>query len=109
MPIANCFFAPAPEEPDAEAIVSAWSERSGLGADEMTVNLVPAQQGGKPYAVMAWLHLPSLWSEENVIALGEGLAAALADVFRVKPSAVQVLTSIVASGLVVEGGETLRW
>jgi hypothetical protein len=59
--------------------------------------------------VMAWLYLPSLWSEEDVVALGEGLAGALADVLHVSASAVQVLTSIVGSGSVVEGGETLRW
>jgi hypothetical protein len=109
MPIANCFLAPALEEPDAQAIVARWSQRSGLDADEMTVNVVSTQQGGKGYAVMAWLYLPSLWSEEDVVALGEGLARALADVLHVSVSAVQVLTSIVGSGSVVEGGETLRW
>jgi hypothetical protein len=109
MPIANCFLAQASEQPDAQAIVAAWSQRSGIDADEMTVKVVDAQQGGKAYAVMAWLYLPSLWPEEDVVALGEGLAAALADVLHVDASAVQVLTSIVNSGLVVDGGETLRW
>ena len=109
MPIANCFIASPPDEPDAEATVAEWSHRSGIAADEMTVNVVHAQQGGKRYAAMAWLYLPSLWSEPDVVALSEGLAAALADVVRVRPSAVQVVTSIVTSGSVVEAGETLRW
>ena len=109
MPIVNCFLAPDAEEPDAQAIVAAWSQRSGIAADEMTVNVVRAQQGGKGYEVMAWLYLPSLWPEEDVAALGEGLAVALADVVHVRPSEVQVVTSIVTSGLVVEAGETLRW
>ena len=109
MPIANCYFASPTDQLDAHAIVSAWSDRSGIDADEMTVNLVPVDQGGKPYAVMAWLYLPSLWSEDDVVVLSEGLAAALADLFRVQSSAVQVLTSIVESGLVVEAGETLHW
>ena len=39
----------------------------------------------------------------------ERLAGALADTLNVEPSAVQVLTSIVPSGAVVEAGETLRW
>jgi hypothetical protein len=47
-----------------------------------------------------------MWAEENVIAPSEGLAGALADLLHVEASAVQVLTSIVHSGLVVEGGET---
>lgn len=70
---------------------------------------VQARQGGKKYAVMAWLYLPSLWSEEEVVLLSEGLAAALADVAQVEPSSVQVLTSILTSGSVVEVGTTLRW
>ncbi len=109
MPIANCFFASAREEPDVERIVMAWSDRSGIDTEEMTVNVVHADQGGKRYAVVALLHLPSLWSEEEVVALSEGLAAALTDVVQVQPSAVQVLTSIVPSGAVVEAGKTLRW
>lgn len=108
MPIANCFFAFG-DTPDPHAVVTAWSERSRIDAREMTVNFVPAEQGGKRYSVMAWLYLPSLWSEEEVVALAEGLAAALADVSAVPLSAVQVLTSIVTSGSVVEAGRTLRW
>ncbi len=109
MPLANCFVAWPPDEPTAETIVTAWSDHAGIDAAEMTVNVVPAQQGGKRYGVMAWLCLPSSWSEQEVVALGEGLAAALAEVFQVQPAAVQVVTSVVPSGSVVEGGKTLRW
>ena len=109
MPIANCFFASAREHPHAETIVTAWSDRSGIDAAEMTVNVVPAHQGGKQYAVMAWLYLPSLWSEQEVVALSEGLAAALADVSHIEPSSIQVITSVVTSGAVVDAGKTLRW
>ena len=109
MPIANCYFPSSREHPHAEKIVAAWSHRSGIDAGEMTVNVVTAHQGGKEYAVLAWLYLPSLWSEQEVAALAEGLAAALADVSDVQPSAVQVLTSVVSSGTVVEAGKTLHW
>ena len=107
MPIANCFIDSPPEDP--EGIVRAWSDRSGIAADEMTVNLVHMRQGCKRYALMAWLYLPSLWSDEDVVTLSEGLALALADVLHVQLSGVQVLTSVVTSGSVVEAGETLRW
>ena len=109
MPIANCFAVAVPQDLDADAIAVAWSNHSGITSDEMSVNVVPIQQGGKHYAVMAWLYLPSLWSDDDVTALGEGLGAALVDTFEVKPSAVQVVTSIVPSGSVVEDGRRLQW
>jgi hypothetical protein len=109
MPIANCLVASVPNDLDTSQIVAAWSNRSRIDSDEMTINLLEALQAGKPYAVMAWLYLPSVWPDDAVTALSEGLAAALADAFVVEPSSVQVVTSIVASGLVVEGGETVHW
>jgi hypothetical protein len=109
VPIANCFAASLPAGFDPDELVSAWARCSGIGADEMTVNMVRAEQGGKRYAVMAWLYLPSLWPERDASALAEGLAAALAGSLAVDLSAVQVVTSVVPSGAVVETGRTLRW
>jgi hypothetical protein len=109
VPIANCLVASVPDNLDTSEIVAAWSNRSGIDSDEMTINLLQAHQAGKPYAVMAWLYLPSIWPDGAVAALTEGLAAALADAFVVELSSVQVVTSIVASGLVVEDGQTVRW
>ncbi len=108
MPIANCLFA-CEVNPDPQTIITAWSHHSGIDPVEMTVNVLQAHQGGKKYTVMAWLYLPSLWTEEGVVLLSEGLAAALADVARVEPSTVQVVTSILTPGSVVEAGTTLRW
>lgn len=90
-------------------LVAAWSSRSGVDPDEMTINLLESHQAGKPYAIMAWLYLPSIWPGDAVTALSEGLAAALAEAFVLDPSSVQVVTSIVASRLVVEDGETVHW
>lgn len=109
MPIANCLVASMPDHLDPDAVVAAWSARSGIESDEMTVNLARTQQGGKRYGAMAWLYLPSLWDDDDVVTLGEGLAAALADVLALDQSEVQVLTSIVTPGLVVENGRALHW
>lgn len=109
MPIANCFVASVPDDLDTSEIVAAWSNRSGIDSDEMTINVLEAHQAGKPYPVMAWLYLPSIWPDDAVVVLSEGLAAALADAFVVEPSSVQVVTSIVASGFVVEDGGTVNW
>ena len=109
MPIATCFTSADRPDLDPDEIVDEWARRSGIASGEMTVNVVSAAQGGEPYAVMAWLYLPSLWSREDVTALGEGLAAALAATFGIEPADVQVITSIVQPGFVVEAGQTLRW
>jgi hypothetical protein len=109
MPIATCYVTAIPDDLDPDEIVAEWSTRSGIEPAEMTVNLVATRRGGKRYAAMAWLYLPSLWPDEAVVALSTGLAAALADALGVAPSSVQVVTSIVESGMVVEAGEIARW
>jgi hypothetical protein len=109
MPIANCHILSMPAGLDPGEIVAAWSRRSGIEPDEMTLDLVAVQRGGKRYAAIAWLYLPSLWSDEAVSALSTGLAGALAEALNVEASSVQVLTSILTSGLVVEAGEIVHW
>lgn len=109
MPIANCIITGAAPVVSADDVVATWQARSGIESDEMTVNLIRADQGGRRYGVMAWLHLPSLWSESEVIAWSRGLAAALAETFALEPDAVHVETSILESGSVVESGRVLRW
>ena len=109
VPIANCWAVSIPDDLDPDAIVEAWSVLAAVPSDEMTVNVISGRQGGKRYAVMAWLYLPSIWSAEDTTRLGEGLAAALGETFSVEPSAVQVVISIVAPGSVVEAGQSLHW
>lgn len=75
----------------------------------MTLDLVAVRQGGKRYGAITWLYLPSLWPDEAVAALATDLAAALAERLEVESSSVQVLTSILTSGLVVEDGEIMQW
>src|SRR5918996_3197987 len=62
-----------------------------------------------PYRVMAFIYLPSLRTSEQVGRLQVGLARALARGFAVAPGEVLVVTSIIESGHVVEGGETQAW
>jgi len=94
---------------DVGEAVRLWSAHSGVDADEMTINCGRVQQGGCPYAAMAWLYLPSLWSDHDVDRLGLGLAAALRDVLQVESAEIQVIVSILGSGSVIEAGQILRW
>jgi hypothetical protein len=111
VPIANCFLRGGfPLELEIDGLTALWSEESGVGSEQMTVNVIPdVRQTGTPYRVMAFLYVPSLWSAEQVRRLQVGLASALVRRFAVAPAEVQVITSIVESGHVVEDGETQDW
>ena len=111
MPIANCFVADEiPADLESGALTALWSEESGIGSKQMTINVIAGiRQYGAPHRVVAFLYLPSLWSSEQVRQLQTGLAQALGRGFAVAVAEIQVITSIVASGQVVEGGETQTW
>jgi hypothetical protein len=111
VPIATCFIRDGLITPvEVAGLTGLWAEDSGVSEEHMTVNLVAGtRQEGAPYAIMAFLYLPSLWSSEDVGRLQVGLAKALCRGFAVDPADVQVITSIVASGHVVEDGDTQRW
>jgi hypothetical protein len=51
--------------PSPQSIVDRWSDRAGIAADEMTVNVLRADQAGKAYQATAWLYLPPLWSSDG--------------------------------------------
>ena len=98
------------EPPELDALTVLWSEESGVGSEHMTINVISgARQTGAPYRVMAFIYLPSLWTSEQVGRLQVGLARALARGFAGAPGEVLVVTSIIESGHVVEGGETKAW
>jgi hypothetical protein len=111
VPIANCLVhGELPVEFESDALTALWSEESGVGSEQMTINVIAGvRQYGAPYRVVAFLYLPSLWSSEQVRRLQTGLAGALGRGFAVGPAEIQVITSIVESGQVVEGGETQDW
>ena len=111
MPIATCFIRGGLTAPvETRGLTALWAEESGVSDEHMTINVVASiAQDGAPYGVMAFLYLPSLWSSEDVRRLQVGLARALGRGFAVDPAEVQVITSIVESGHVVEKGEIQAW
>lgn len=109
MPIANCIVVSECQSRQHN-VVELWAAASGVSVEHMTVNIVTGtEQIGKPYAVMATLTLPSLWSEPSVNALQVGLAKALAQAFNLSLAEVHVITTIVESGRVVEAGKVVEW
>lgn len=109
MPIANCIISKACPAGSGN-IVQTWSKASGKSADEMTVNLITAQeQQGNAYKVLANLYLPSIWSESDISSLQLGLASALAEYFSISLDDILVITTVLDSGKVVESGKEITW
>jgi len=109
MPIANCIVTPNCQ-PGTKDLIELWSRESGISAEHMTANILVAdRQYGNPYTLMATLLLPSMWSEPSISALQTGLARALAHHFLLDLQDIQVVTSIVPSGRIVENGQEVSW
>lgn len=95
---------------DTGRVLARWSTFSEISSDEMTLNVVDVrEQVGRPYAAMAWLHLPTRWSPLEREDLGLALARALAEVLDVSADRVFVHMVAVQPGHVFESGEVVRW
>lgn len=109
MPIANCIIASDVKQ-GLSNLVELWANESGKSSEHMTINIISStRQFGNEYSVMANLLLPSAWSSSDVSLLQVGLAKALATHFCISISKVQIVTSIIGSGLVVENGKEIQW
>ena len=110
MPIANCMVDPVHAGTDAEALARNWAVEIGVDPAEVTVNLVvPEAQGGARYEVMAWLHLPSLWTPEDRGRIQAALAAEICRCTGAPPESVVVMTVAIGSGDVLDRGERPEW
>lgn len=112
MPIANCILSSSVAQScdHPSDLIAKWGHHSGVDTSEMTVTVVRAeQQMGKEYKAICTLHLPSVWSPKSVDLLQVGLAKAISEQFELKVADVIVMTSIIQSGHVVEGGEVVSW
>jgi hypothetical protein len=104
MPVVTCLLSAVPEGLDADAVVRAWSSHTGIASDDMTINFVPTHQGGRSYGAMAWLHIPSFWSDGEGRRLADGLASALVECLALTPTDVLVVTTIVEPALILDPG-----
>lgn len=112
MPIAHCILSDriAAKSSDSAGLIEKWGKYSKQDSTEMTVTIVLSeQQIGHTYGAICTLHLPNLWSPKSISLLQLGLAKAIAEHYGLKASDVLVMTSVIDSGHVVEGGKEIRW
>ncbi len=112
MPIAHCILSHRIDKhgQNSAELIERWGKCSGLDSSEMTVTIVQAEeQMGKQYGVICTLHLPNLWSPKQVSSLQVGLAKAISEQFGLEMTDVLVMTSLIESGFVVEGGKEVSW
>ncbi|HCH6008525.1 TPA: hypothetical protein NK076_004460 [Vibrio parahaemolyticus] len=112
MPIANCILSPqvVVNSNDCTGLIEKWGKHSGIDTSEMTVTVMRSdEQMGKEYSAICTLILPNLWSPKSVSSLQVGLAKAISEHFGLKDTEVLIMTSLIASGFVVEGGKEVSW
>lgn len=111
MPIANCFIKNKQIKPeDLQELIIKWSEEIQVDVKDICFTVVTDfLQAGQQYEILVNLYLPSLWSENDVTTIQKGLMRVLTTFFKLKPSEIFILTSIIQSGHVVENGEIVEW
>ena len=112
MPIANCILSSQviANSIDSTGLIEKWGKHSGINTSEMTVTIMRSdEQMGKEYGAICTLNLPNLWSSKSVSSLQVGLAKAISEHFSLKDAEVLIMTSLIESGLVVEGGKEVSW
>ncbi|HCG8634573.1 TPA: hypothetical protein NJ564_004558 [Vibrio parahaemolyticus] len=112
MPIANCILSPnAPDKSISSVnMIELWGKHCGLDTSEMTVTVVRGEaQFGKEYLAVCSLNLPTIWSSKSISLLQLGLSSAISEYFGLDASKVIVMTSLIESGYVVEGGSEIKW
>ncbi|KAA3616563.1 MAG: hypothetical protein DWQ05_12600 [Calditrichaeota bacterium] len=109
MPIANCVIIKGCMKRSGN-LIELWAQEAGVSSEHMSVNIIASdEQLGNKYKIMANLALPTLWSTSDISSIQVGLAKALSKHFIVEINEVHVITNIVASGMVVESGQEIKW
>ena len=112
VPIANVYISAqlAEDTESVDRLIAGWSSHAGVSGEHMTINLIVRHaQVGSPFEIMAFLFLPTLWSDAQVESLQHGLARSLSDVYATDLASIQIVTLPVASGHAVTGGQTDSW
>ncbi|MCV5274217.1 hypothetical protein OFC49_26055, partial [Escherichia coli] len=66
-------------------------------------------QFGKEYLAVCSLNLPTIWPSKSISLLQLGLSSAISEYYGLDASKVRVMTSLIESGYVVEGGSEIKW
>ncbi len=111
MPIANCFIKDkSVAHLPLKKMASEWAVQVGVEEHDICLTFIPnCVQAGQQYQVLANLYLPTLWPPQKVSDIQKSLLAVLCKHVNVSPVDVFIITSMVESGHVVEGGEIVNW
>jgi len=112
MPIANIIIHPDLQEATstASAVVDRWCAHARIAAEHVTINVVCTDaQAGTRYEAMAFVYLPTLWPEPRINDIQRGLLRAISETWRIDPSAVHIVTTMVQSGHVASGDRIETW
>ncbi|MDH5476299.1 MAG: hypothetical protein OEX22_11455 [Cyclobacteriaceae bacterium] len=111
MPVANCYIKNGKvTQNEVHELASKWAKAIHVDAKDICITFIPdCIQGGQQYKILVNLYLPSLWSEKNIKNMQLSLFTILKNHFQYEKHEIFVITSIVQSGHVLEGGELIEW
>lgn len=111
MPIANCFIK-RKDIPETllDTMVREWGMRIGVAEKDICLNFISGfVQAGRSYEVMVNLFLPNLWAEQDIRNIQQSLLDILSGSLHLKKEDIFIMTSVIASGHVVENGQIITW
>lgn len=111
MPIANCFIKETQvSQKEIQSLAKEWAKQVNVDVKDICLTFIPnCVQGGQQYNILINLYLPSLWPDEKVKDIQKCLLTILSNHFRLEPSKIFIITSIIKSGHVVDNGDIVEW
>lgn len=111
MPIANCYINQLTiSREQTEQLTRDWSIATGADMKDICLSFIDVSlQAGQTYKVMVNLFLPSLWPQQDAERIQLSLDRLLKEHFGLDENDVFIITTTVASGMVTERGQIVRW
>jgi len=111
LPIANCYINQVKvSDEELEALTNEWAEKIEVELKDICLSFVEVStQTGQKYKVLVNLFLPSAWDKSSIEKIQINLDLVLKKYLRLNDRDVFIITNIVESGNVVEGGKIVRW
>jgi len=112
MPLANFYIRDQDlVDPDSfQNLTREWSETAGIESKHFSINVTSGfLQFGHPYPICINLFLATFWNDGDIRKIQLCLLLATAKHLRVTTDKILIMTTMLHSGHVAEGGKIIEW